>query len=553
MKEDLPIIVDGRTVARAIINHDRKQAMELAEAAAYHISTPNDIQFCTFSDGSWSNDPKQSRGGVGLVYRCKWLPKKWSPEQKATNHGGDTVEKTWPFGLAGMVHKAWPFDYAIEAAAMEGVGVLESLCAANEELKQHLPVLKQHTSTVMVKVITDCQEILQSVSKGTLTANQAKRLPPRLLSQMHDLIVEMQGHGITVVVELHWSPRNSVPQLIAADAIAGKAMKTGLGYCNVTQNLWSHASQSVTMRQLEPMLAGTVRFARLPPSQVSAGDGTVATEKETTKKKTIKKETVKETTKETTNGATKKETTKKTTTMETTTKETTTKETTIKKMRRGKKEAKRAQAAEMTTTGAANSHTQFPLPAAPLPSKPPPSKPPPSKPLPSKPPPSKSKASEPMPSNPMPPKAVPTSNNGQTTLSDKPAMMPSTKPAAASPPIAQPPKDPAEVQVGKRKVEENMSESEERPTKKSKPSLDPPTQEQQVPLTMPAAWGMDPETKVYIADPATGLFTETAVARAEWIRINPDSTLVTGETNVFISDGVSGFCVAKPKGITRQG
>lgn len=517
MKEDLPIIVDGRTVARAIINHDRKQAMELAEAAAYHVSTPTDVQFCTFSDGSWSNDPKQSRGGVGLVYRCKWLPKEWSPEQKATNPGGDTVEKTWPFGLAGMVHKAWPFGYAIEAAAMEGVGVLESLCAANEELKQHLPVLKQHTSTVMVKAITDCQEILQSVSKGTLTANQAKRLPPHLFSQMHDLIVEMQSHGITVVVELHWSPRNSVPQLVAADAIAGKAMKTGLGYCNVTQNLWSQATQSVTMRQLEPMLAGTVRFARLPPSQVSAGDETVATEKETTKKKTIKKEMVKETTK----GATKK----------TTTRETTTKETMTKHTRRSKKETKRAQGGE-APSGATTADPQFPLPASHLPPRPPPSKP-----LPSKPP-----TPKPMQSNPAP-------TEQGTTLSDGATTIPSTEPTAAAPQGIQSPK----VQAGKRKAEENMEESEARPTKKSKPSPNPPTQDQQAPLTMPAAWGMDPETKVYIADPATGLFTETAVARAEWIRRNPDSTLVTGETNVFISDGVSGFCVAKPTGITRQG
>lgn len=247
--EALPIVVDGLAVAKAIINHDRKQAIESACAAASHISTPDDIQFCTFSDGSCSND-SDNWGGVGLAYRHQWLPQKWADEHQAAYPSGDMVEKAWPFG------------FAVGAPVMEGVGVLESLHEANEEVERHLPVLTKHASTVVVKATTDCQEILRYISKATLTASQGKKLTPRLVKQMHDLILALQDHGITVVVELHWSPRNSVPQLLVADGLAGEAMRSGLGYCNITQNLWSEATQSVAMKQLEPMLSEAVRFAR---------------------------------------------------------------------------------------------------------------------------------------------------------------------------------------------------------------------------------------------------------------------------------------------------
>lgn len=262
--QEFPIIVDGRAVARAIIKHDRKQAIESANAAASHVSTPDDIQFCTFSDGSHSIDT-ENWGGVALAYRYKWLPQGWAAEDEATYPGGDRDmdENVWPFVHADMVAKAWPFGHAVGAAAMEGVGVVESLYAANEELERYLPVLTKHASTVLVKVTTDCQEILKYISKATLAASQAKKLPPRLVKQMHDLILALQGHGIPVVVELHWCPRNKVPQLLAADALAGEAMRTGLGYCTVRQIFWSEATQSVTMKQLEPMLSGAVSFARV--------------------------------------------------------------------------------------------------------------------------------------------------------------------------------------------------------------------------------------------------------------------------------------------------
>ncbi|KAG6354459.1 hypothetical protein INS49_004476 [Diaporthe citri] len=249
--DDRPIRLDGRTVARAIIRHDRKQAIESANAAASHVSTPDDIQFCTFSDGSHSNDT-ENWGGVALAYRQNWLPQGWAAEREATYCGGLIVESAWSFVPSDMVAKAWPFGYAVGSLVMEGVGVLESLHAANEEL-----------DTVVVRAMTDCQELLQYTSKATLTASQAKRLPRRLVKHMHDLILALQDHGIPVVVELHWCPRNSVPQLLTADALAGEAMRSGLGYCNVTQNFWSKAMESVTMKQLEPMLSEAVRFARV--------------------------------------------------------------------------------------------------------------------------------------------------------------------------------------------------------------------------------------------------------------------------------------------------
>lgn len=476
MEEDLPIIVGGHTVARAIINHDKMRASKSASVAASHVSTPSDIQFCPFSDGSHGAD---CRGGVALAYRTPWLPQGWEQGWGAEGESTDIS--------GNMVRKAWPYGYAATSLVMEGVGVLESLYAANEELERHLPVLLKHSSTVNVKATTDCQTIIQYVSTGMLTTNQSRSFPPQLIKKIHDLILTLQSHGVRVFVELHWCPRNMVPPLDAADAMAGKARSSGMGFCNVTKNLWTKAAQSVVMKELEPMLAGIVRLDRLPVSHISTGGGSTGKTENTTTKKT----------------------------------------------RRGKKEAKRAQLVN-TSTGTANSQPQFPLPEAPLPSKP----------LSTEPTTPKPRHSTPMPLKTLQSKPMPTEQG--TTLSDGATTNHSTKPAAAAPQGTQSPK----VQAGKRKAEEE-EESDGRPTKKSKSSPDTPTQEKQ-PRTMPAAWRMDPWTNVYIIDPRTGLFTETPVARAQWIRTNPDSTQVTGETNVFISDGVSPFCLAKPKGITRQ-
>lgn len=460
MEEILPIVLDGRNVGTVIIKRSPKQATKAARAIASHISTPTDIQFCPFSDGSHGYD---NRGGVGLVYRRQWLPQGWAPEHAVTNLKSDFVERAWPYG------------HAKDNMMMEVVGIVEALQAADESIKQHRSILKKHGSTVTVKATTDCQPVLHHIAKQTPSGGKVgKAMPHQIIKQIKDQMLAIQSHGIKVSVELHWCPRNMVQQMTIADNLAGEARKRGLGYCNVTQNLWTRATESTTMKELLLVLSGTIGFAQLP-----------------------------------------KKISHSSTTLE--------KEITVQNTTEARQESRR-------TRRTVNVSTESSKSAADL------------------------QHGDPVPDTILPPNPMTTSNTELSTI-------PSTKPTAAAPKDAQPSQYPAEVQTEKRKVEEveveeveeDMEESEGRPTKKSKPSPDSPTQDQQAPLTMPAAWGMDPETKVYIADPATGLFTETAVARAEWIRTNLDSTLVTGETNVFISDGVSGFCVAKPMGITRQG
>lgn len=462
--EDISVVVDGRVLASVVINHNKGQACKSAYAAASHISTPDNIQLCPFSDGS--HGPDDNRGGVGLAYSYPWLPPEWVTGPEAT------------YPSYYMVRKAWPFGHASGSLAMEGVGVLESLCAANEELKRHLPVLAKHASTVNVRATTDCQWILRNISTGPMSTNQARTLPPQLIKKIHDLILALQGHGIKVIVELHWCPRNTAPPLSAADAMAGQAMRNGLGFCNVTNNLWSRATRSLIMEELEPMLAGTIRFARLPVIHSSTGAGSTGASEETTKN-----------------------------------------------TRRRKKEARRIQVAETTPSGAAESHPQFPLPAAPVPSKPATT--------------SNAEAT--------------TSNAGKATFTAGASTIPSTESTSKALASVPPPKESAKVQGGKRKAEEaEMEQRVDGHTKKSKVSPARPSQQhqQQQPLTMPAAWGLNPKTKMCILNLKTGKFTKQPVPQAEFIRMIPDSTKETGEKNLFINDGVNLFSVAVPIGIT---
>lgn len=453
---DIPIIVEGRSVGQVIIQPDRESAIRLATAAATHISTPNDIQFCSFSDASSSQGPEY-RGGVGLVYKWRWLPQGWVAGRAATDPAEDMVEKAWPYG------------YAVGTLVVEGVGILESLHAANEEIKRHRSVLAKHASTVKVKVTTDCQAILHHICRTTPTADKTKkRLPPQLIKNVKDLILSLQDHKIEVAVELHWCPRNMVPQLMRADELAGEARRSGMSYCNATGDFWSEATESVIMKKLEPMLSGTVRFAHLPMNHISTGAESAGAGP---------------------TGTTEKETRKKT--------------------RRGKKETRRAKAAAELQPSAAKSHPQLPLPAGPLPSKPLSSKP---------------LSSKPLSSKPLPPKPATTSNAKPTTTSADPTTTPtttttttpSTKPMSSAAADVQLPEKPIKVETVKRKAEDVMEEREGMPNKKSKLSPDRKRQEQQQQsLTMPAACALDP----YLSDPEEGEITEKPLPVAKPIGI----------------------------------
>lgn len=152
MKQDVPILVNGRYLGRVIIDTDRKQAIKAAQAAASHISTPTDTQLCPFSDGSHDG---MHRGGVGLAYRRNWLPQGLVSEQAATDLSGDFVER------------AWPYSHAKDNMVMEAVGIVEALYAARESIQQHLPVLKKHACNVTVKATTDCMPLLEHIARQT--------------------------------------------------------------------------------------------------------------------------------------------------------------------------------------------------------------------------------------------------------------------------------------------------------------------------------------------------------------------------------------------------
>lgn len=56
------------------------------------------------------------------------------------------------------------------------------------------------------------------------------------------------------------------------DELAGQTMRTGLGFCNATGNVWTEASESADIEQLEPTLVGAVNFRVLDSNSAPASD-----------------------------------------------------------------------------------------------------------------------------------------------------------------------------------------------------------------------------------------------------------------------------------------
>lgn len=63
--------------------------------------------------------------------------------------------------------------------AMEAIGILESLHAANQQIARHITLLKLHSSSVPVRVSTDCQADLLHIAR-TRDADRSTRQLPKL-------------------------------------------------------------------------------------------------------------------------------------------------------------------------------------------------------------------------------------------------------------------------------------------------------------------------------------------------------------------------------------
>lgn len=214
------------------------EAINAARDAAFTLSTPNEVRFCTFSDGSY----KYERGGVGLVYRRQWLPKEWAPEQQPTDPNRDFVKT------------AWPYARAIGSMVMEGVGVLKGLQAANKAIRRDLHVLKAQHCTITVRGTTDCAAILRHIARNDPTWRTT--IPSELIKMIKLEIQQLHSHGIRVIVELHWCPRNEIPQLELADKLAGHAM-AGLVRCyNTKQDCWVTVARFDMAQDIERLAFG---------------------------------------------------------------------------------------------------------------------------------------------------------------------------------------------------------------------------------------------------------------------------------------------------------
>lgn len=503
MEDNLPIHADGRKVGTAIIKYEPKQATKAARAAAFHVSTPSDIQICPFSDGSHDTSNK---GGVGLAYRRQWLPREWARQRAVKGVNSEFVER------------AWPYDHAKNNMLMEVVGIVEALHAANESIQQHISLLKQHACIVQVKATTDCQPLLAHIAKETPRGGKkSKAIPHQIIKQIKYQILALQNHGIQVSVELHWCPRNMVPQLILADKLAGHARKGGLAYCNATQNLWDRATKSVIMAELLRVLSGDIRFAPIM-EQITHSSTTL--EKAMTARNT----------------------------------------TEARQESRQIERTENDSAASSKTT--VDSQPEVPLPDTAVPSKPATAT---NTELPTIPPTESTAAAT---HGAQPPKK-PTKDSkrkreAEEEDDEESEGRPTKKPMSAAPLETQTTQGPANAGKRKREAEENedSKDSEGTSTKKPKPSPAEPIHEPETPTmpawwgpvdepepsTMPASWGLDIAYKrVFIADPE-GVHYETPIKRAEFIRKIPESTSDTWEDNTYVNDGVSLFCLVETKG-----
>lgn len=252
MLEKFPILLKDLEVGTVVIQN-RHDAVKAATDAAYNISSSKDAQLCPFSDGSYR--PKSGRGGVGVVCRRQWLPDGWTSDQTGTNPNGD------------LFKQAWAYKYTPGILEMEGIGVLEGIHVANKTIARDLDVLKAHNCTVTVRVTTDCDLMLRHIANKRSTKYiDESTVSLQLIKNIKEELQMLQGHGIKVIAELHWCPRNRVAQLIVADQLAHEAMKRGLGYCNATQGMWSKDIKSDMALDIETLAAGGVSVlpAELP-------------------------------------------------------------------------------------------------------------------------------------------------------------------------------------------------------------------------------------------------------------------------------------------------
>jgi hypothetical protein len=225
-----PILFEDLQVG-TVVFQPLTDAASSADDATYKISRTEDGRFCAFSDGSYGTKRKvNGQAGMALVYWRQWLPACWTSarDQTGRHPNGDFVKQ------------AWAYKHSTGSIAMEGIGVLEGIHAANKEISRDLHVLKAHSCTVTVRATTDCKTILFHMARTRpIDEKVEKTVSRQLIKRIKEEMQMLQGHDIKVITELHWCPRNRVVQLSLADDLAHKAMTSGMGYSNANGETWS--------------------------------------------------------------------------------------------------------------------------------------------------------------------------------------------------------------------------------------------------------------------------------------------------------------------------
>lgn len=223
------------------IQKDRSGAIQTAQDAAAHISTPKDTQCNITSDASL----KAREGGVGQAFK-PWVP-------------GQHEE------IKSFVSKASHVSHICDIQVLETLAVSDALCVAVDEIERELGLKHiESKTTVVVKITTDSQEALRMIARDASPRNTHKAKLCRLIV---DLIKaksdEIQNLGVDVKLQFHWSPRNQTLQHKLADGLAKQARLTGRSHCSTSGNNFSYFTESTTMRFLKAKMGDAFPAADL--------------------------------------------------------------------------------------------------------------------------------------------------------------------------------------------------------------------------------------------------------------------------------------------------
>lgn len=171
-------------------------------AARFEAATPSkDPQILIWSDASLGGRRVRTSGGIGVVCEI-CLPGK----------AKYTIEE------AGYV------DPDKSIVTTEARGILKGLRRIKKEIKS---AGLERGTRLTITVITDCKSNVDNLSSTTPMKAKTAMEYMAVIERIKILSQLLLRPRLNVTLELHWCPRNTTPQMVTADFLAGHARIMG--------------------------------------------------------------------------------------------------------------------------------------------------------------------------------------------------------------------------------------------------------------------------------------------------------------------------------------